>query len=1067
MKSSNLLSHFPDDQNIQHILKFINESSKSLSLFLKGIVGSQYAVIVKKIITQTNTSNVFILNNLEEALYFLDDLNNLSINKREFLFPSDNHKSKKDHNIILERTEVLQKLNTNQVVNIITYSEAIKEAIIEKDKLKSTSLHFEIGNTINFEKLTDILEKIELKEVEFVFEPGEFAIRGFIIDIFSYSHEYPFRIVLDDNIIEEINYFNTSTQISIESLQEITIAANIDSDSHTKTSSLFNHLNKNTTIWTKDLNLLSDDSDISDQIEAFSCIHNNNIHQKSDLNIVTFQSSTQFIFNQKFDFLIDHLDSYTADGYDNIILVASKNQMLRLENILQKYSHLVKLVMCENAIKEGFIDKNNKKLFYTDHQLFERHHQYKSKRIYKTENALSIKELTKLKKGDYITHFDYGIGVFDGFRTNNSQESIRIIYKDNDVLYISIHALHKIAKYKDSDNEIQLDKLGSPRWKNLKEKVKNKIKIVAFDLIELYAKRKMTQGFSFTEDTYLQDELEASFLFQDTPDQIRISKEIKQDMESDYPMDRLVCGDVGFGKTELAIRAAFKAVADNKQVAILVPTTILALQHHKTFQKRLQKFPCNIKYLNRFISRKETIDILQQLEQGGIDIIIGTHRIISKDVKFKDLGLLIIDEEQKFGVSVKDKLKTIKESVDTLTLTATPIPRTLQFSLMGSRDLSIMTTYPKNRRPIETTISVFNHEFIKEIITFEISREGQVFFVHNRVANIQDVHLMIDTMFPKLQVRFAHGKMESKKLETTILDFINGEFDILITTTIIENGLDIPNANTIIINDAQNFGLSDLHQMRGRVGRSNKKAFCYLMTPPFNKMKDLAVKRLNAISNLSNLGDGFNISMKDLEIRGAGNMLGAEQSGFIADMGFANYQTILDEAITELKNKKFKKLKIEHISSKITFKCLIESDLKLSIPNHYVSDISERMELYNRLINMTNYDDVMDFKDELKDRFGDIPKTAVDLIHSVVFRQKCDTINCNKVILKKSKMILFFYANDQSNNFNKILNNIMNIIQLDHNRYSLKEDQGKLKFYINDIGNIKNALEIINKVINN
>ena len=497
--------------------------------------------------------------------------------------------------------------------------------------------------------------------------------------------------------------------------------------------------------------------------------------------------------------------------------------------------------MCENTIKEGFIDKNNKQLIYTDHQLFERHHQYKSKRIYKTENALSIKELTKLKKGDYITHFDYGIGVFDGFRTNNNQESIRIIYKDNDVLYISIHALHKIAKYKDSDHEIQLDKLGSPRWKKLKEKVKNKIKIVAFDLIELYAKRKMTQGFSFTEDTYLQDELEASFLFQDTPDQIRISKEIKQDMESEYPMDRLVCGDVGFGKTELAIRAAFKAVADNKQVAILVPTTILALQHHKTFQKRLQKFPCNIKYLNRFISKKETIDILQQLEQGLIDIIIGTHRIISKDVKFKDLGLLIIDEEQKFGVSVKDKLKTIKESVDTLTLTATPIPRTLQFSLMGSRDLSIMTTYPKNRRPIETTISVFNYEFIKEVITFEISREGQVFFVHNRVANIQDVHLMIDTMFPKLQVRFAHGKMESKKLETTILDFINGEFDILITTTIIENGLDIPNANTIIINDAQNFGLSDLHQMRGRVGRSNKKAFCYLLTQPFNLMKDLAV----------------------------------------------------------------------------------------------------------------------------------------------------------------------------------------------------------------------------------
>jgi transcription-repair coupling factor (superfamily II helicase) len=1068
----NLLKLFSDSENFESLINSLNTKGERDNFYLKNLNGSQKALLSAHTIKNTQSTHLFILQNLEEALYFLDDLNNIIPEHTSHLFPSSERIKLGDKNILLEQIEVLNKLSKNKYNTIISYPKAIKEKIITKSDFKKNQIRLSVGDEINQEDLIEKFHNLSFNNNNIVVEPGDFSIRGFIIDIFSYGNEYPYRIVFDNNTIEEINYFKVSDQMSIDSLQEIDIVSNIQDEAESfSTTDLFSYLPKQTIIWINNSNFLFDNQEniglgkLRQTIQNHQCLYTGPTDNSHYNKTIVFQSSPQPTFNKNFEILISHLDEYRNEGYQNIITVSSENQMKRLQNIFKNYLHLVNLINCENSLKEGFIDRSNKIILYTDHQIFERHHQYKSKRIYKTENTLSIKELTDFKKGDYVAHFDYGIGMFDGLRiktsNNKKQESIRIIYKNNDVLYISVHSLHKISKYKESSEELKLDKLGSPRWKNLKERVKGKVKTIAFDLIKLYAKRKITKGFAFSKDTYLQHELEASFIFQETEDQIKITEEIKKDMESTSPMDRLVCGDVGFGKTEIAIRAAFKAVADNKQVAILVPTTILALQHNKTFQKRLEKFPCTIKYLNRFVSKKDTLHILDQLKDGLIDIIIGTHRLISKDVVFKDLGLLIIDEEQKFGVSSKDKLKSIREHVDTLTLTATPIPRTLQFSLMGSRDLSIMTTYPKNRNPIETNISVFNHELLKEIITYEITRGGQVFFVHNRIANIEDLHHRISQMCPNLNIRYAHGQMEAKKLENTILDFINGDFDVLITTTIIENGLDIPNANTIIINNAQNFGLADLHQMRGRVGRSNKKAFCYLLTPPFNKIKDTAMKRLNAITNLSSLGDGFNIAMKDLEIRGAGNMLGAEQSGFIEEMGFSNYQKIIDEAINELKESEFKKASLSTKDYTNKIRCSIETDLELLIPIEYVSDLSERMNLYQRLSSIQKTSEIQKIELELKDRFGKIPEETIDLLESIKLRELAEKRFCEKIILKKEKMIITFNKHITQN----ILNNIIKIIQEDQGQiFSIKEDNNKMKLYVNNVESIYDGIKTLQKI---
>ncbi|MAZ55522.1 MAG: transcription-repair coupling factor [Flavobacteriales bacterium] len=1083
MKEFNLLKLFEEDAQTQLIIEALNSGMNDQKILLKNLNGSLKTIVASNIIKNTNLNHLFILDNLEDALYFLDDLNNLNQKISCHLLPSSERIQAGDNNVILERINTLNNIIQRENTCVITDFKTIKEEIITKKAFEEKQIKIQTGNKIHLNKLIEQLNDFNFRNTNFVLEPGDFAIRGFIIDIFSYSNDIPYRITLDNDIVEEITSFEVASQVSVNQVTEINIISNIENDLDAKDkTTFFSYLPADTVLWVNNPSVffennegadkvpLKEDDNIQKIIKGFSCLYTGHVLKENDTKTIHFNSFNQPSFNKNFEILINHLDEYKNKKYNNIITVSSENQMRRLKNIFKNYLHLTKFIQSANSLKEGFIDKNNKILLYTDHQIFERHHQYKSKRIYKTDNMISLKDLTSLKKGDYITHFDYGIGMFDGLRIQNSngkkQESIRIIYKNNDVLYISIHALHKISKYKYGDNDLSLDKLGSPRWKKLKDKVKSKIKILAFDLLKLYAKRKITSGFSFSKDTYLQSELEASFIFQDTEDQIKITEEIKKDMESEYPMDRLVCGDVGFGKTEIAIRAAFKAVADNKQVAVLVPTTILALQHHKTFTKRLESFPCNVKYLNRFVSAKETNKIIEELENGLVDIIIGTHRIISQDIKFKDIGLLIIDEEQKFGVSTKDKLKTLRENIDTLTITATPIPRTLQFSLMGSRDLSIMTTYPKNRNPIETTVSVFNYDLIKDFILFEVSRNGQVFFVHNRIANIQEIHLTISKMCPNLKIRFAHGQMEAKKLENTILDFINGQFDVLITTTIIENGLDIPNANTIIINNAQNFGLADLHQMRGRVGRSNKKAFCYLMTPPFNKMKDLAIKRLNAISNLSSLGDGFNIAMKDLEIRGAGNMLGGEQSGFIEEMGFTNYQRLLDEAIIELKETKFKESSLTDTSFQNSIRCSMETDLELLIPNTYVSDISERMNLYKRLSKFKNQVEIQKFKQELIDRFGDLPTETNELLKSITLRSLAELINCEKIILKNNNMILIFREDTNNQSINgAILNNIIELIQSEKDKnHSIKEDQNKVKLYIKKIDNIDDGIKIINKI---
>ena len=1065
LKNIDLSQLFTDDKNNKKLLKLVN-CEKKINISLKNIKASQLSFITEFISCRSKYNNFLIFENHEKASYFLDDINNINEKNNFLIFPSSDAIKKGNKDVILERSLVLKKLCDNQKTSIISYPNAIFEDIISKKDFGLNIIKVKKRQKINIDNFLEKIEHLNFDNVDFVCKPGEVSNRGLIIDVFSFGNDNPYRILMDSDIVEEISIFDVTSQISKNEVSEIDIIPNIEAGN--KKNNILNYIAEDTLVWINDYeNLISFENeknnlDIVNFLSGKTNIINDKSFNKEYDNKIVYDSNIQSSFNQNFELLIKHIKNFKHAGYDNYILASSENQVNRLDKIFERSPNIITIFKNKNSLSGGFIDHSNKILIYTDHQIFNRHHQHKSKKIYKTKNAESIRDLTSLKKGDFITHFDYGIGKFDGLRiiTKNGrkQESLRIIYKNGDTLYLSIHALHKISKFKENDADVNLDKIGAPRWKKLKERVKTKIKKVAFDLIKLYAKRKVSKGFAFSRDTYLQNELESSFVFQETEDQIKITNDIKKDMESESPMDRLVCGDVGFGKTEIAIRAAFKAVADNKQVAVLVPTTILALQHSKTFQKRLKNFPCNVKHINRFVNKKESTKILGELKDGTLDIIIGTHRLISKDVIFKDLGLLIVDEEQKFGVSTKDKLKTLKEHVDTLTLSATPIPRTLQFSLLGSRDLSIMTTFPLNRNPIETSISIFNHNSIKEMIKFETSRGGQVFFVHNRIANITDVHNMICLMNPSLKIKYAHGQMDSKKLENTILDFINGEFDVLVTTTIIENGLDIPNANTIIINDAQNFGLADLHQMRGRVGRSNKKAFCYLLCPPFNKIKDSGVKRLNAIVNFSSLGDGFNIAMKDLEIRGAGNMLGAEQSGYIEEMGFTNYHKILDEAIIELKEKEFKNYEFLQEKMKKNKSCIIETDLELIIPNDYVHSSTERIELYKRIDKLWEYDEITKFKFELENRFGKVPCSTLDLLNSVKLRKISSNINCIKIILKQSKMIMSF-----DKDISKIIiNKIIELARVDRSdRYQLKNKGETLKLTINGVENINCALKIL------
>ena len=963
MKKSELLNGYLKSIQDKNILDYFD---KNQSIHLKGLTGSLSSIIAAQCFASTEQTFLFILTDKEEAAYFHNDLEQFVTEKDLHFYPGSYRRpyqiEETDNANVLMRAEVLNRLNSRRKPScIVTYPDALFERVITQKELLKNTLKLVVGEEIGIDFLNETLFEYGFEYQDFVTEPGQFSIRGGIVDVFSFSNEHPYRIEFFGDEVESIRSFEINSQLSLNEVKKLNIIPNVENKQMTESRiSFMSYLNEKAVIWMKDEELCEAQLDklFTKAYDAYEDLEqtikqmkpeelfiNSKVFHESIANFqkvtfgtksnevykaIDFSSSFQPSFNKQFDLIIEHFNEQTEKGYTNLILCASQKQVERFHNIFDKIDGNFNYNTVLLPLHEGFIDHENKILCYTDHQLFERYHKFRIKSSQQYKKTITLDDITNLEIGDFVTHIDHGIGKFGGLQKidvqGKKQEAIKLIYRNNDLLYVSIHALHKISKFNGKEGKApKIHQLGSPQWAKTKSKTKTKIKTIAYDLIQLYAKRKALKGFAFSPDNYLQYELEASFLYEDTPDQIKTTQAVKKDMESDTPMDRLVCGDVGFGKTEIAIRAAFKAVCDNKQVAILVPTTILALQHYKTFRKRLKDFPCKIDYINRFKTAKQQKETLLDLADGKIDIIIGTHRLVGKDVNFLDLGLLVIDEEQKFGVGVKDKLKTIKANVDTLTLTATPIPRTLQFSLMAARDLSTIKTAPPNRLPVQTQNIGFNEEKLRDTIQYEVSRGGQVFFIHNRVENIKEVAGMIQRLCPDVKVGIGHGQMEGPKLERLMLDFIEGEFDVLVSTTIIESGLDIPNANTIIINNAQNFGLSDLHQMRGRVGRSNKKAFCYLITPPRISMSEEGRKRIQALEQHADLGAGFNIAMRDLEIRGAGDILGAEQSGFISDIGFDMYQKILNEAVEELKETEFKDLHTNK-NSLITMSILFQKD---------------------------------------------------------------------------------------------------------------------------------------------
>lgn len=1044
-------------------LKAALSSDERQSIFLKGLVGSAVSFVQAETFSSTEKPFLLIFNDKEEAAYHLNDLEQLVDEKNVLFYPGSYRRpyqiEETDNANVLLRSEVLNRINSRKKPSIIvTYPEALFEKVVTKKELDRTILKIKLNDELSIDFVNEVLFEYKFKRVDFVTEPGEFSVRGGIIDVFSFSNDEPYRIEFFGDEVDSIRAFDVETQLSTKQKKRIDIMPNVEKKELDEVRETFiQYINKDTTVFIKNTDLLFQTVDalFEKAKKAFSELTTDIKHSKpeelfcesellkkqlSSFNTVEFGTrafldSTQTIvyptspqpsFNKKFDLLIEDLNSKHAKGYDNCILCTSEQQAKRFKDIFEDQDQEVHYKTLVLSMHQGFIDEVNKLVCYTDHQIFDRYHKFNLKNGYAKKQAITLKELTSLEIGDYVTHIDHGIGKFGGLQKidveGKMQEAVKLIYGDRDILYLSIHSLHKISKFNGKDGKPpQIYKLGSKAWKSLKKKTKAKVKKVAFDLIKLYAKRKLEKGFQYGPDSYLQHELEASFIYEDTPDQSTATQDVKTDMEKEQPMDRLVCGDVGFGKTEVAIRAAFKAVDNGKQVAVLVPTTILAFQHHKTFSERLSEFPVTVDYLNRFRTAKERRGVLEGLENGSVDIVIGTHQLVNKAVKFKDLGLLIIDEEQKFGVSVKDKLKTIKANVDTLTLTATPIPRTLQFSLMAARDLSTIKTPPPNRYPIETHVIRFSEDQIRDAVSYEIQRGGQVFFINNRIENIQEVAGLIQRLVPDAKIGIGHGQMDGKKLEELMLRFMNNEFDVLVSTTIIESGLDVTNANTILINDANNFGMSDLHQMRGRVGRSNKKAFCYLITPPLTLMTEDARKRLTALEQFSDLGSGIHIAMKDLEIRGAGDLLGGEQSGFISDIGFDTYQKILNEAIQELKENEFKSVyeEEEREEDKVHVKdAQIDTDFEILFPDDYINSIKERLSLYTKLNAIENEEGLINFEKELKDRFGDLPDEAQDLINSVRLKWIAASAGLEKLVLKKNKMIGYFIANQQSGFYN-------------------------------------------------
>ena len=1084
-------------------------------LHLKGLMGSSTAITLAALFNKSGKQqHLVILPEKEEAVYFYNDLevllsdSNLDHNKKRVLFYPTTYKrpyepEKLDKAYELSRTEVLKRfMNDDRKTIVVTYPEALAEKVITKTYLSKNIMKLKQGEQVSLDFLTDLLIEFDFEMVDFVAEPGQFAMRGGIVDVFSYSNDHPYRIEFFGDEVESIRSFDPASQLSLQNLHRITLLPNVQSRQlKEERISFLDYLPAKTHWWLADVELIHDrivreyekalntfgklnDEQILppeqlfidgrhfiEKITGFPTLEFGHATHFAESEKIEFKQSPPPAFNKKFDLLGENLRKKTEEGFQPFILSGNPKQIERLRAIFEEADSTdtmapAQFTPVDISLSAGFIDHDLKVLCYTDHQIFERYHKFHLREGFGRKETLTIKELYNLNPGDYVTHIDHGVGRFDGLQVieNNGkkQEAIRLIYKNGDLLYVNIHSLHRITKYVGKDGTPpQLNRLGSGAWNRLKNKTKSKVKDIARDLIKLYAQRKTVKGYAFDPDSFLQNELEASFIYEDTPDQLKATQAVKQDMEQQHPMDRLICGDVGFGKTEIAIRAAFKAAADSKQVAVLVPTTILALQHFKTFSDRLKDFPANIDYLNRFKSAKQQKETLQKLKEGQIDILIGTHRILSKDVEFKNLGLFIIDEEQKFGVSAKEKIRQMKVHVDTLTLTATPIPRTLQFSLMGARDLSIINTAPPNRYPVQTELRSFNPHTIRDAIRYEMARNGQVFFLHNRVQNIQHVHDMLKKFVPDARIAIAHGQMEGHKLEKVMLDFVEGLYDVLLATTIIESGLDIPNANTIIINDAQHYGLSDLHQLRGRVGRSNKKAFCYLLTPPLASLPKDARKRLKAITEYADLGSGFNIAMRDLDIRGAGNILGAEQSGFISEIGIEMYQKILDEALLELKETEFQDLFAKEKKQQDFVKeCQLETDLEIFIPAGYVANAVERLNLYKELDSIKTEETLLAFRQKLKDRFGPLPAATEDLLDALRLRWRAQQLGFEKLILKFNKMTGVFTGSDDADFFqSEMFGNIIETIKSHPDCCEIKEKKEKLTLIFEKVSSVKTALE--------
>jgi len=1102
--------------------------SRPQKIFLKNLQGSSPAFMISAVFNNSISSqlnHLVICEDDESAAYLHNTIENLTKGLDIFYFPSS-FKNKKNYrqlnsSHVMLRTEALTRISGREGAGkkiLITYPEALFEKVVLPETLSGNIISVKTGDTINPDDLMEKFIQYGFERTDFVYEPGQFALRGGILDIYSFGNEKPYRIELFGNDVDSLRIFDPETQLSERKLLQVNIIPNIETQFEGRQKiSIFDFIPENTVVWihdrkfirerliileeelqsfleagNKDSGISNEEDDIKNEISAEDFISassmdealqnrhvvefdrasskNGHLSSSGDAAIILeFNTKPQPAFNRQFDLLIKDLKNWEAKKYGIYLFAENPKQLERLHIIFDDLKSDIHFTPVPTSIHEGFIDEDLKIVCYTDHQIFQRYHKYRVKQAYNKNKALTLRTLRELQPGDYVTHIDHGVGVYSGLQkievSGRLQEAVRIIYKDSDILYVNINSLHKISKYTGKEGSIpKINKLGSDSWQRLKEKTKTKVKEIAFDLIKLYAQRKAEQGFAFSPDNYMQTELEASFIYEDTPDQSRATADVKKDMELSSPMDRLVCGDVGFGKTEVAIRAAFKACCDGKQAAILVPTTILAFQHYKTFSDRLKDFPVTVDYVNRFKSSKEKKETLKKLEEGKIDIIIGTHALLGKEVKFKDLGLLIVDEEQKFGVAHKEKIKTIKTNVDSLILTATPIPRTLQFSLMGARDLSIINTPPPNRQPIQTEVQIYNEDFIRDAIYYETERGGQVFFIFNRIQGLAEMRAMIQGLCPDLRIGYAHGQMEGNELEKHILDFIDRKYDVLVCTNIVESGVDIPNVNTIIVNNAHQFGLSDLHQLRGRVGRSNRKAFCYLLAPSLATLPSDSRKRLQTLEQHSDLGSGFQIAMRDLDIRGAGNMLGGDQSGFMVEMGFEMYQKILDEAIKELKRTEFRELFKEEISKQEDYvqDCTIDTDLEILIPDSYVENITERLSLYTRLDSCETEEELQLFHAEMNDRFGPVPSQVEDLFDTVRIRKLAVVLGFEKLILKDDTVRCYFINRPDSPYFESaIFNNIINFIQKQTNKAKLKQAGKLFLLAVEDISSMQQLLQFL------